>query len=137
MRKQRQETPSNATKFNSWSLLCRGTGRTLPNTNDIFHSRNYAVKPRGLAVSNGYNRRCKICKFLEDPGTPKKDLYKDHLGNLPFNCPQWSNMEITKRGKAAMITRYCPQCLNSRSLTTKNTKKHKFTCLNEECATHS
>ena len=60
-----QETPSNATEFNSWTLLCKGTGRKHPNTNDIFNSRNYAVKPKGLIVSNEYNRKCRICKFLE------------------------------------------------------------------------
>ena len=84
-----QEKTSNATKFNGWSLLCKGTGRTLPNTNDIFHSCNYAIKSRGLTIQgNQYNRRCKICKFLENSGTPKKDLHKDHLGNLPFHFLQ-------------------------------------------------
>ena len=43
-----QEAPDATPKFNSWALLCTGTDRQYPNTNDVFHSHNYAIKPKGL-----------------------------------------------------------------------------------------
>ena len=37
-----QENNNTMVKFKSWELLCRGTKRNYPTTNDIFHSHNYA-----------------------------------------------------------------------------------------------
>ena len=58
-------------RFHSWALLCLGTNRCYPNTNDVFHSPSYAKKPKGLAQDIfGYcsriNLDCRICRILEN-----------------------------------------------------------------------
>ena len=37
-------------RFDSWILLCQGTGRQYPTADDIFHSTSYAKKPGNFST---------------------------------------------------------------------------------------
>ena len=63
-------------RFDSWILLCQGTGRRYPTTDDIFHSINYARRPRSFNPEPRAktNPKCRICKLLESTGTHEGEL---------------------------------------------------------------
>ena len=152
---------SYTSKFDSWTLLCQGTGKQYPTTDDIFYSPNYAKTPRGLKeqVEMSFetkpivktNADCRICKLLEKSGTHKKELYVNHYGNFPTHCPQWTKMNIAEIKKTSKLVKYCLRCFAPRLIIKKNmrskhnktkcyvssSRKHKFTCLNKACLTHS
>ena len=60
-------------------------------------------------------------------------------------------MDLAERAKVAKLAQYCPQCFAPKLIIKKNNckkhlqnrcyvsseKKHKFTCLNKTCLTHS
>ena len=102
-------------RFHSWALLCLGTHRCYPNTNDVFHSPNYAKKPKGLAQDIfGYfartNLDCRICRTLENEGEDHGELYTNHHGNSPTHCPQWTKMNKIMKTRTAKQAEYCTQC---------------------------
>ena len=138
--------------FKSWELLCRGTERNYPTTNDIFHSPNYARQQGTLDLRRQTNEACRICKLLEKEGRPREKLYMNHFGNLPTHCPHWTNMNSAEKKKTAKAAEYCLQCLspnvriknkadsnkhNQRRCSVTMNKKHKYTCLNTSCLKHS
>ena len=105
----------NTPRFQSWALLCLGTNRCYPNTNDIFYSQTYTKRPEGpnhdsLCYYSRTNQDCRICIPLENEGKDQGDLYTNHYGNLPTHCPQWIKMGITRRARAAKQADYCTQC---------------------------
>ena len=94
---------------------------------------------------------CRICKFLEESGTPKEELYTRHYGNFPTHCPQWTKMDVAERARIAKLTQYCPHCFAPSLIIKRNNcnrhlqnrcyvlskNKYKFTCLNKACLKHS
>ena len=113
-----QHPCSHTPKFDSWALLCQGTGRQYPTTNDVFYSPNYAKTPKGLKENDDMNfdtktfiknnTDCRVCKFLEESGTHKEELYTSHYSNFPTHCPQWTKMDVADRTRIAKLTHYCP-----------------------------
>ena len=81
-----QTSPSSRISgFYSWTHLCLGTGRRYPNSDDIFHSANYARRPRNLNSEPRAktNPKCRMCKLLESTGKYKGELYVNYYGNFP------------------------------------------------------
>ena len=106
------KTETNTPRFQSWALLCLGTNRCYPNTNDIFHSPTYAKKPEGSAQDIlGYisrtNLDCRICVTLENEGGTQGELYTNHYDNSPTHCPQWIKMDMTRKARTAKRAEYC------------------------------
>ena len=89
----------NTPRFDSWELLCKGTQRRYPTTNDIFHSPNYARQQGNLnsKLQAETNEKCRICKLSESEGRPREKLYMGHFGNFPNHCPQWASMNIERK----------------------------------------
>ena len=62
------QTPNTnqTSRFDSWTLLCLGTERRYPDTDDIFHSAHYARRPRNFeqVPKARTNAECRICKIL-------------------------------------------------------------------------
>ena len=87
-----QTSPSSscASRFDSWTHLCLGTGRRYPNPDNIFHSVNYARRPSNFHPEPRAktNSKCRICKLLESTGKYEGELYVNHYGNFPTHCPQ-------------------------------------------------
>ena len=148
-----QTSYSWTSRFDSWTLLCQGTGRRYPTTDDILRSTNYAKRPKSFKTEPGAktNTDCRICKTLHSSGTHKDELYVNHYGNSPTHCPQWTKMDLAERARIAKLAQYCPRCFAPRLIIKRNncnkhlqnrcyvssTKKHKFTCLNKTCLKHS
>ena len=147
-----QNKNDTATVFESWELMCRGTQRNYPTTNDVFHSPNYARQQGTLDLRRQTNEACRICKLLEKEGRPREELYTNHFGNLPTHCPQWTNMNSVEKKKTAKAAEYCLQCLvpnvriknktdsnkhNQKRCSVTINMKHKYTCLNTSCLKHS
>ena len=65
-----QDNNNTTVMFESWELLCRGTQRNYPTTNNIFHSSNYARQQGTLDLRRQTNEACRICKLLEKVGRP-------------------------------------------------------------------
>ena len=89
---------------------------------------------------------------LGERGRTREELYTNHFGDLPTHCPQWTNMNNVERRKTAKTAEYCLQCLspnvrikhktdsnrhNQRRCAVSIKRKHKYTCLNTSCLTHS
>ena len=149
------QTPqSSKSKHDSWALLCQGTDRRFPTTEDINRSTTYAKTPKSFRTEPGFktNTDCRICKVLHSSGTPRDELYVDHFsGNSPIHCPHWIMMDPAERARIAKLAQYCPHCfapslvikrnncskhLQNRCYVSSN-KKHKFTCLNRACLKHA
>ena len=79
---QTSHNSSCTSRFGSWTLLCLGTGRRYPTTDDIFHSINYAKRPRSFNPEPRAktNTEFRICKLLESTGTHEGELYVNHYG---------------------------------------------------------
>ena len=77
---QTSHSNSCTSRFNSWTLLCQGTDRQHPTTDDIIRSINYAKRPKNFNTDPGAktNTDCRICKILESSGTHKSELYVNH-----------------------------------------------------------
>ena len=115
-----------------------GTEKQYPTTDDVFYSPNYAKVPRGFKEQAEMsfdtktiiktNTDCRICKFLEESGTHKEELYTNHYGNFPTHCPQWTKMNIAERKKTSKLAKYCLQCFAPRLIIKKNNRrKHNKT----------
>ena len=71
------QTPqSSASMHDSWSLLCLGTGRRFPTTEDINRSTIYAKTPKSFRTEPGFktNSDCRIFKVLQSSGTHRDKL---------------------------------------------------------------
>ena len=68
---QTSSSSSCASRYDSWTLLCLGTGRRYPTPDDIFNSVSYARRPRSFNPEPRAktNPECRICKLLESTGT--------------------------------------------------------------------
>ena len=138
-----------------------GHREQYPTTDDVFYSPNYPKASKGLKEQaemsfdtktiTKTNTDCRICKFLEESGTHKEELYTDHYGNFPTHCPQWTKMDVAEKARISKLAQYCPRCFAPKLIIKRNNcnkhlkirchvsskKKHKFTCLNKACLTHS
>ena len=57
-------------RFESWTRLCRGTGRRYPNQNDVTRSISYSRRPKKLqqTPTARTHEKCRICITLETSG---------------------------------------------------------------------
>ena len=151
---QTSHNSSCTSRFGSWTLLCLGTGRRYPTTDNIFHSINYAKRPRSFNPEPRAktNTECRICKLLESTGTHKRELYVNHYGNFPTHCPQWAKMNLAEKKRTSKLAEYCLRCFAPKVIikstldynrhhqtdcNVSSTNKHKFSCLNKSCLQHS
>ena len=124
-----------APKFQSWAILCQGTNRNYPNTNDVFHSQIYAKKPESPHTT--YNRGSSVCRICTET---HQEINNFHGGKPLTHCLYWTRRSVTHRAESARQAKYCPKCLNPEN-TTKDTNltqhhckittrtKDKFSCL--------
>ena len=106
----RNTTDSQSRTPHSWNHLCLGTDRKHPNSDNIFKSTTYARRPKYSQTRAITNPKCRICKILENTGNYKGDLYANHTGNLPTNCPQWTNMDLIQKRRTSYLADYCLRC---------------------------
>ena len=122
-------------RFESWTHLCLGTERRYPDPNDVFHSTNYARRPRNFeqVPRARTNAECRICKILETSGNHKGALYANHNGNFPTHCPHWARMDINEKKKTALAAEYCYLMLRTKSIyqnqnRRRQTQQHRMLC---------
>ena len=109
------QTHPTVSRYQSWTEICRGTGRLCPTSDDFYNGwAAYGKAPKKLSLDpNGRtNMDCRICKELEKSGRHKGNLFTGHFGNYITHCPRWAEMDINERFKTAHNAGFCIRCFN-------------------------